>query len=159
MATYYSTKHVTDHFKISPETVRNWSKEFAAYLSDTAKPDSGQSRRFTPDDMEVFALIADYKKRGYHFEDAHLALRSGQRGEYPQANALEPSISPSLLLRIDDQVKALRLERDQALHDKAASQGQVDLLKEQLADKDRRIEDLNRQIAKLEVKLDAMEKK
>ncbi|MEO8392154.1 MAG: MerR family transcriptional regulator [Chloroflexota bacterium] len=154
METYYSTKHITDIFKVSSETVRNWSREFGGYLSESAKPDAGSSRRFTPQDMQVFALIADYKKRGYKFEDMHLALKSGQRGEVPQASdsQLEPTISPVQLQRFRDEVNTLRAERDKAVEEKAAATGQVSLLKEQLADKDKRIEQLNREIARMEVK-------
>lgn len=83
----------------------------------------------------------------------HHGLRAGQRGVVPQVldSDTDFAITPTQLQRFRDEVTTLRTERDKAIEEKAAASGQVTLLKEQLADKDKRIEELNREIARLEI--------
>jgi DNA-binding transcriptional MerR regulator len=79
-----NSKQVADIFGFAESTVRNWSAEFAEYLSPTATPGDRKKRDFTPDDLAVFALIAEFKQNKATYEDIHLSLKAGQRGMPPE---------------------------------------------------------------------------
>jgi DNA-binding transcriptional MerR regulator len=92
----YTTQHLAVMFGRSKATIRNWAIEFAGYLSPTATPEEGKIRFFTADDLAVFSLIADYKDREQTYEQIHLALKSGARGEPPDLSEYDMhSISTS----------------------------------------------------------------
>lgn len=79
-----NSKQVADIFGFAESTVRNWSTEFAEYLSPTATPGNRKKRDFTPEDLAVFALVAEFKQNKATYEDIHLALKAGQRGNPPE---------------------------------------------------------------------------
>jgi DNA-binding transcriptional MerR regulator len=81
---FYSSQHVATLYNITVETVRSWSEEFNDYLSPTANPGHRRTRLFSPDDMEVFALISQMKQQGQTFNDIHASLQAGQRGQPPE---------------------------------------------------------------------------
>lgn len=101
----YSSRHLSALFDITTETVRAWSEEFGTYLSTNANPGRGRHRSFTEGDLEVFALIAEYKNRGLTFQDVHIALQNGQRGEAPD---MSPDEVQSLI--VSEQEKRLSFE-------------------------------------------------
>lgn len=70
-------------FHVSNETIRNWAEEFSRYLSFTANPGKGRTRSFSVEDLEVFALITEMKNKGSTFEEIHISLGKGQRGDAP----------------------------------------------------------------------------
>lgn len=72
-----------DLFGVARETVRTYAAEFGAYLSPTASPEKGRMRQFTDDDLKVFALIVAMKGQGSVYEDIHIALQRGERGDLP----------------------------------------------------------------------------
>ena len=51
----YTTAQVHLRLGVPKPTLRNWSGEYAAFLSDRARPNGGSSRRFTPDDLVVLS--------------------------------------------------------------------------------------------------------
>jgi DNA-binding transcriptional MerR regulator len=71
---------VARRFGVNPQTIRQWSEQFAPYLSESANPKRGNTRHFTMDDLQVFALVAYMRGRDATFEDIRTALQSGQRG-------------------------------------------------------------------------------
>ena len=83
VCTMYSSTHVATIFHVSTETIRNWSDEFSRYLSFMANPGKGRTRTFNDDDMTVLSLIAEMKRKGSTFEEIHVALGQGQRGDSP----------------------------------------------------------------------------
>ncbi|MBA3531440.1 MAG: MerR family transcriptional regulator [Ardenticatenales bacterium] len=84
MATVGSLAH---QLNISPQTVRTWTEEFAAFLSPSAVPPRGQPRHFTADDVRVIALIARMRQRLAGYEEIHEALAAGERAELPTGEA------------------------------------------------------------------------
>jgi len=147
----YTTKHATNLFSVSHETVKNWSQEFADYLSPSATPPAGTKRVFTDDDLRVFALVADYKKRGLTYADAQLALRSGQRADIPQPDTIDrlPAVVQDMIVRLRSDMERLQsqLETEKGNTNKAL--GQVELLKDQLADKERQVRELLEENARM----------
>lgn len=79
----FTTKHLATLYGKSETTIRNWAIEFADYLSPTATPQSGKNRFYTGEDITVFALVAEMKDQDQTFEQIHLSLKSGQRGDPP----------------------------------------------------------------------------
>ena len=158
----YQTKDVVERFGISPQTVRTYSDEFGQYLSATANPPPGQQRNFNDDDLEVFALVVELKRQGSTYEAIHAALAAGQRGSVPQnapfldgiagSNREQSSIVSlrrelTVLKQFHEQeLQALRTERDKAA-------GQAEAYKDQLQAKEQQIESLNEKIIELRVKL------
>lgn len=79
----FTTADLAAYYQYTPQTIRVWAAEFAEFLSVTATPQDGKNRRYTADDLTVFALIAEMKGRAATFEEIHAALKAGQRGDPP----------------------------------------------------------------------------
>lgn len=144
----YSTTEVRQIFKVSRQTVSNWASDFAEYLSPTATPEGGAHRKFTDQDMTVFALVADMRAQGGTSEMIHAALRMGQRGSVNTDLALVPIAQQSMALQarvrqLEGDIDALRLEA-------ARTEGEVRILRAMLDEKEAVIRALYREIAKLE---------
>lgn len=152
----FSTKHAQALFRVaSPQTIRNWANEFQNYLSPSAKPGSGNARRFSEEDMRVLALIAEISSQGRPFEVVHAALASGQRGELPNltpeeidvlvAGEVERHLSLQLheardiAQRLQDELDALKVVV-QPLHDETVR------LKAQLEEAHKQVEDYRQQV-------------
>lgn len=149
----YTTSSIAKLFGVTDQTVKNWAKEFAEHLSPTAQPPEGQKRMFTLDDIRVFALVADFSKRGFSYEDAHTSLRSGQRGDIPEtAKELSPTVSPQIVAALREENSALQTLLTDRTRERDEAVGQVKLLERQLGQKDKRIEELYRENAELRVK-------
>ncbi len=127
---YYKSKDAQLLFEVSSETVRNYVKEFATYLSPTANPGKGSHRLFTPDDLAVFALIVDMKRnQGRPFEEIHAALVNGQRGELPDLTRAD-IIAIDFSRRGLDAIEILRNELEEAKKREAQLVAQVIELKQ-----------------------------
>jgi len=152
----FTTKHAQALFRVaSAQTIRNWANEFQAYLSPSAKPGSGNARRFTEDDMRVLALVAEISSQGKPFEAIHAALASGQRGELPNltpeeidvlvAGEIERQLSLQLhearetAQRLQEELDALKLVV-QPLRDETIR------LKAQLEEAHKRVDDYRQQL-------------
>lgn len=151
---FYTTSGIAKLFQVSDQTVKNWAREFAPYLSPTAQPGGNKRRTFTDDDLAVFALVHAQSSKGLNYEDAHAALKTGQRGTVPNGSSelATTAAPPALMERLreeialrDRMIDSLRTDRDKRL-------GQIELLEKQLQDKDREIRQLYRDIARLETK-------
>lgn len=140
----YTTQHVSNLFNIVNQTVRNYAAEFSHYLSPSARPGANRQRQFTDDDLAVFALIVEMKNNGAIYEDIHAALANGQRGQIPEPNAITPTNANVMLLALREQVTTLVNEVKRLELENAAKDGQIALLKEQLADANREIRKLER---------------
>jgi DNA-binding transcriptional MerR regulator len=68
---------------VTPNTIRNWSADFAPFLSAGANPPTGETRRFTEGDAAVFALIAGMRGDDKPLEVIRAHLAAGARGTWP----------------------------------------------------------------------------
>ena len=98
---HYSAIQTAELFNVARETIRKWAIEFESYLSATARPPSGGVRRFTLEDIEVFALVSEMKGEGKVYEAIHAALQNGQRGIVPEL--------PTSIVKSNDQSLALQV--------------------------------------------------
>jgi DNA-binding transcriptional MerR regulator len=153
MDEYFTTQDVTKTFGVSHQTVKNWCDEFTSYLSPTARPGEGKKRLFTVEDIQVFSLIRDYHQRGFRYEDAHAALKTGQRGEIPETADLVPAAPPALLTALRDEISNLRVLLRQAETERDEERGQKRLLKEMLDQKELHLQKLYEDNATLKAQL------
>lgn len=146
---FFTTSGVAKLFEVTDQTVKNWAREFATYLSPTATPGDGKRRQYTSDDLEVFALVHAYKGQGLGYEDAHAALRTGQRGDVPdeRAQALATAPPPQLLDKLRDEIALRDRLVDSLKSDRDKERGKVELLEKQLEQKDKTIRELIEEIA------------
>ena len=85
----FSTTDISHYYDFAVPTVRNWAIEFSEYLSPSANPGQGKQRSFTVEDLTVIDLVATYKRRQVTYDDIHLALKAGQRGDAPNITEQE----------------------------------------------------------------------
>lgn len=162
----FTTKHAQLLFRVaSPQTIRNWAKEFASYLSPSATPGSGSTRRFSPEDMKILALISELSGQGVSFDEIHAALASGQRGQVPNlspeemdvlvAGEIERQLSSQLdetrqlANRLQEELDALKTQF-QPLHDENIR------LKAQVEDRGLRITELSQQLREAQEKIEQL---
>src|SRR5574341_1142857 len=53
----YTTAQVHYRLRVPKPTIRNWSAEYAEFLSERARPDDGKTRRFTYDDLIILNTV------------------------------------------------------------------------------------------------------
>ncbi len=151
----FQTRHVSQLFDVSHQTVKDWCDAFADFLSPTATPGKGRARHFTDEDMRVFALISEIKRSGGTYEDVRIALGAGQRGFVPdqldQAIMMPQNIS---ITRLRHALEEARREAQQLRDELMQVRGENRLLREQLEARDRQIRQLYRDLAKLEAEDD-----
>lgn len=74
-----SVSEVARLLGVEPAKVKQWTKEFAEYLSLTAQPAKGQERQFSEPDLRVLAVVAQHLMLGNDADDVHYALNSGEQ--------------------------------------------------------------------------------
>jgi DNA-binding transcriptional MerR regulator len=169
----YTSRHVCILYKVTAETVRNWSEEFSEYLSATANPGKGRHRNFTDRDMRVLALIAEMKQQGRTYEDIHMALKAGSLGEPPippiEIEALGAENEEQNLAvqveRLNQALTLLKEERDTALahirpveDENVRLKAQVEYLSDQHERDTQSVRKLEREIGRLEGELEMLRK-
>ena len=77
------TAEVAAYYKRTEQTIRAWAREFSGYLSPTANPGGGKGRNYTVEDLQVIALIAEMKDNNATYDEIHMSLTAGQRGDPP----------------------------------------------------------------------------
>ena len=77
----YTTAQVHHRLGIPKPTIRNWSAEYAEFLSERAQPDSGKTRVFIYDDLVILNTVRHLTRvEGLNNNDlVRQALREGRR--------------------------------------------------------------------------------
>ena len=86
----YSVLQASRYAGVSVSTIRNWSADFAEFLSPGANPPPGATREYTEDDLKVFATVAVMRAQSVETADIRAALVDGQRLEPVNPPAEEP---------------------------------------------------------------------
>lgn len=144
----YTTRHLQILFDVSSTTVRNWCREFSPYLSTTTNPEAKRQRQFTDDDLGVLALVAAIRNTGGTYEAMHTALKDGRRGELPDITGIVPVSPESTLITLQQKVTLLEADLAAAQADNLKKDGQIALLKEQLAEAQQTIRQMEREAGK-----------
>ena len=66
-------------FDIPKGTIRGWVKQFSEYLSESARPPSGETKLLTPDDMTVLYTVYFLRARHKSMASIHDDLAAGVR--------------------------------------------------------------------------------
>jgi DNA-binding transcriptional MerR regulator len=162
----YKSADVQRLFDVSSETVRRWAEEFEEYLSPNASPGKGRTRLFTAEDLQVFALVSEYKNVGKTYTDVHVALKMGERGSIEDATQ-ERSLSLQASIELDmmrDRIEQLQLAHNEAIEKAQELENEVirlktevkqlDEVKDELKSAREIINKLNREIGRLEARLE-----
>lgn len=131
----YTTNDLKTLFNVAPETIRNWTREFARHLSVTANPENGRTRIYGEEDLKIIDLVHQMRNQGHPYEEIHAALDAGQRGA-------GPGVSP-------EELKSLvtgETERQLSL--------EIQMLRRQLAAADERLQELDA-LREQNIRLDA----
>jgi len=152
-----TVKDIAVRFNISRETVRIWAKEFASYLSPTANPSKGNQRNFDDEDLSVFALIAEMKGQGNTFEDIHASLQAGQRGHVPLMNPPSVGDGKTTVTALQRDLAQVARQRDEYHSRMLKAEGAAEELRDLIATKDAEIAHLNREIGRLQARIQASE--
>lgn len=100
------TGEIAERLGVSDNTIRNWSRDYANYLSDQgAGLQPGATREFTQDDVIVLATIAEYRDSGLTHEQISDLLDEGKR------TALIPPPPPMNEDRVRENVELTTRER------------------------------------------------
>lgn len=73
----HSTKQVADFIGVSPQTIRQYCDEFGEYLSDSATPPKGETRRFTDSDRDTMYAIRELLASGMTYDAVRSQLERG----------------------------------------------------------------------------------
>lgn len=160
----FTTRHAQVYFQVaSPQTIRNWTREFAKYLSPGANPGSGNTRNFTIEDMGVLSLVAEMSGKGQGFEQIHASLAAGQRGDVPNLSTedIDVLIAGEVERHLNTQLHETRQLAEQLQQDLDALKSQVQPLRDenirlqvQVEDRDERLKELNEQFKETQNKIE-----
>ncbi len=107
---------MADRIGIGSSTLRDWTRIFGDYLSDSATPPAGKRRKYTKEDERVLAFIHEKKRRERISDDAIIeALESGEVSSHIPAHWREPGeedVMRELVNILQTQLEMLKDERD-----------------------------------------------
>lgn len=121
----YTTAQMSHRLGIPKPTIRNWSAEYAQFLSDRARPDDGKTRLFTHDDLVVLNTVRHFTRVEGLNNNGHIRelLTSGQRiTELPSKRTPEEEqalegiqlVPAAQVDRVLDQVAVMKAHVEQA---------------------------------------------
>lgn len=104
-SSFRTAVEVAAELGISAQTLKNWTRDFAPFLSP-AGPLGDGARRFTDDDVFVLRRIKDHLASGLTFEECADELRndgygSGFNGSAPQSALTAPSAQQGFTVLTD----------------------------------------------------------
>lgn len=157
------TGEVAKMMGLNPKTITNWTdqEDLRVYFSEGAlrNDETSTQREYSEDDILIINTIRIHKTRKNTWKDVAKILDSGHREtELPITANLTKTISPA------DQVAAMMLvkaERDTALAQLQDANFEIERLRKELKgqqnESKREIIELNRQIARLELRLELLQ--
>jgi len=89
----FTVSQVADIFKIEKDLIKKWSYIFSDYLNPKANPPKGISRKFTRNDINVFASILLSWEDDPDIEAIKYGLNSNDYSDYP-FDELKTQVTP-----------------------------------------------------------------
>lgn len=154
----YKRLQVAQHFERDTETIRRWSIEFSQYLSHTANAQGRNKSFYTDTDMQTLSLIRDMYDKGSSVEDIHIALKTGQKGQFDgflQNARVVLSESQAMQLK---EIVARNEELESLLADTLKKLANAEAKNELIPDMQSKIDELNQQIGALKYQLSQTKK-
>src|SRR5436190_7158524 len=120
-----ATTQAAIKLQVSPNTLRNWSEQYSAFLSATARPGTLPERRFTDKDLTVLTYIKQLRSEGMekpqiierlnetHFQDAELLAPEAITLQEATETTLQPAspdaqhLTPALMVVVNDLEKRI----------------------------------------------------
>lgn len=122
----------TKVYDVQPNTIRQWSKTFADFLTPGANPPKGETRVYSDADGQVIALIADMRQDHQSYESIHAALAAGDRGQWPPDAPPVPQDAPGQPENTLQLITHLTAKASQLEGELGAIKGERDHLRNQL---------------------------
>jgi DNA-binding transcriptional MerR regulator len=160
----YTTEDLHLFFHVAPQTIRNWTHEFARYFSESATPKSGRNRRYDDLDLQVLNLIYALRRDHQSYQVIHAALESGERGtdaglsgtemkqgESARRLALEVQILRQQLARAEERFRELEALRESTIRlevEKEAETQRKNTLRIQLSEFAEKVEQVLPEVAR-----------
>jgi DNA-binding transcriptional MerR regulator len=141
------TNEIAEALGVSRHTIIDWSRRYAAFLSDDAAPSKGTIRFFDLRDQQILRRIKDLTRKNSHSEIYDLLTDEIEQGLY-DAVVIEPSQEIALTLAEAHQIIG-RYER--ALGEEKA---RADRLQDELEKASTEIVELRRKLNRLEGQLE-----
>ncbi len=157
----YTTNDLRTIFNVAPETIRNWTREFARHLSVTANPETGRTRFYTDDDIKVLDLVNKMREDSSAYEEIHAALDAGQLGAAPNVSPEElksivtGETEKKLSLEIQMLRRQLAVSETQLQELSAVKEKNIRLDTEKEAER-RRADELSAQLREAQTKLEGL---
>jgi len=122
----------TKAYDVQPNTIRQWSRTFAAFLTPGANPGKGETRVYTDADSRVIALIATMRQERASYENIRAALAAGDRGQWPIESNQAPQDAPGQQDNALALINQLTIKASSLEGELGAIKGERDHLREQL---------------------------
>ena len=139
MSAYYTTSQAAAITGASLQTIRGYTKLYQRYFSTEATPESGQSRRFTPDDLRLIRFCLELAQQNITREQIGDRLAAGelanfawQPAQQPQDATQEPAPSSSTMLVPYERLQAAQVLLQDAQRREAGSAAQVATLQSEV---------------------------
>lgn len=164
-AVSFTPSQVAAILGISLPTLRRWSKEFAARLSEGARPVRGRHRLYMEADVEVMRQAKELLTLGLTSERVAERLTEEPKGKeelslsVPEQSAVWPTEFQGLMARVFQTLAERDAELSQALKTIADQREAIAELKEKLEKLERKVEGgERREVEQLKLRLDIMER-
>lgn len=154
-------KDMATLLNVTDQTIYNWVEKLPEFLSTDAKGEGGR-REFDLNDQSVLITIWAERNRNASFEDIRAMLAAGHRTqEIPPGVANVSGVTP---LALYTQSMAVVTERNMLQLQLAEKEAEIDRLRQQVEamhekwreDKAQSATDLNREIGRLQAKIEMM---
>jgi DNA-binding transcriptional MerR regulator len=141
------TGRVAKMFDIDPKTIYAWVERYGEFFSSEARAEDSKFRKFNPDDLILLNTIRVERANGTDWDTLNIKLESGVRDTNlpPEATTIEGDTAVMLYV----QISTLRAQLDN-------SEKERERLLKIDEKKDQTIADLNREIGRMEAKLEIL---
>lgn len=131
--TLYNPAAAAAIIRISPSTLRNWIRQFAAHLSPTANPPPGAERVLTQRDVAILQRVKELRDqfKGYDEIESILATMPAEEAVTPYIDAGPPviEVAPEPPRTADTTMQVISYIDDRIEARYNTLQGQIDDLK------------------------------
>ena len=139
MSAYYTTSQAATITGASLQTIRGYTKLYQRYFSTEATPESGQSRRFTPDDLRLIRYCLELAQQNLTRDQIADRLAAGdlsnftwQPAQQPPDATQEPAPSHSTALVPYERLQAAQVLMQDAQRREAEAAAQVATLQSEV---------------------------
>jgi DNA-binding transcriptional MerR regulator len=129
------TQQLAEYLGVSTSTIKNWSTEFADFLSESASGGDGTHRYFAGRDARIMAYVADLREQNEALEEIQESLAHLQANDWtalPQMPDAPPGVKPIEMIPEQTARTALEQQRQALMREIAIREEQIDELTGQL---------------------------